>query len=112
MMPNLTRDVLVHTWDLARAVGADDRTPQRPLGHAARPRPIPNLNGHSGLTNPLRIESVVFPMSGVLPGADSRGFYEAPHCRDLATLTQRASPDGSLTWHDRLRRRQGQARQS
>jgi uncharacterized protein (TIGR03086 family) len=25
MMPNLTRDVLVHTWDLARAVGADDR---------------------------------------------------------------------------------------
>jgi len=24
MMPNLTRDVLVHTWDLARAVGADD----------------------------------------------------------------------------------------
>jgi hypothetical protein len=22
---NLTRDVLVHTWDLARAVGADDR---------------------------------------------------------------------------------------
>ena len=25
MMPNLTRDVLVHTWDLARAVGADYR---------------------------------------------------------------------------------------
>ena len=25
MMPNLTRDVLMHTWDLARAVGADDR---------------------------------------------------------------------------------------
>lgn len=25
MLPNLTRDVLVHTWDLARAVGADDR---------------------------------------------------------------------------------------
>jgi uncharacterized protein (TIGR03086 family) len=25
MMPNLTRDVLVHTWDLARAVGADDQ---------------------------------------------------------------------------------------
>ncbi|MCK8642562.1 maleylpyruvate isomerase family mycothiol-dependent enzyme [Mycobacterium colombiense] len=24
LMPNLTRDVLVHTWDLARAVGADD----------------------------------------------------------------------------------------
>ncbi|HWF70297.1 MAG TPA: maleylpyruvate isomerase family mycothiol-dependent enzyme [Mycobacterium sp.] len=25
VMPNLTRDVLVHTWDVARAVGADDR---------------------------------------------------------------------------------------
>ncbi|KKC02887.1 hypothetical protein AWC17_20830 [Mycobacterium nebraskense] len=25
LMPNLTREVLVHTWDLARAVGADDR---------------------------------------------------------------------------------------
>jgi uncharacterized protein (TIGR03086 family) len=25
LMPNLTRDVLVHCWDLARAVGADDR---------------------------------------------------------------------------------------
>ena len=25
VIPNLTRDVLVHTWDLARAVGADDR---------------------------------------------------------------------------------------
>ena len=24
LMPNLTRDVLVHTWDLARAVDADD----------------------------------------------------------------------------------------
>lgn len=24
LVPNLTRDVLVHTWDLARAVGADD----------------------------------------------------------------------------------------
>jgi hypothetical protein len=29
MMPNLTRDVLVHTWDLARAVGADDRLDPR-----------------------------------------------------------------------------------
>ncbi len=25
LIPALTRDVLVHTWDLARAVGADDR---------------------------------------------------------------------------------------
>jgi uncharacterized protein (TIGR03086 family) len=25
LLPNLSRDVVVHTWDLARAVGADDR---------------------------------------------------------------------------------------
>jgi uncharacterized protein (TIGR03086 family) len=29
LMPNLTRDVLVHTWDLARAIGADDRLDPR-----------------------------------------------------------------------------------
>ena len=29
MLPNVTRDVLVHTWDLARAVGADDRLDAR-----------------------------------------------------------------------------------
>jgi hypothetical protein len=29
LVPSLTRDVLVHTWDLARAVGADDRLDAR-----------------------------------------------------------------------------------
>src|SRR5437879_6580323 len=29
LVPNLSRDVLVHTWDLARAVGADDRLDPR-----------------------------------------------------------------------------------
>ncbi|MGH3597468.1 MAG: maleylpyruvate isomerase family mycothiol-dependent enzyme [Mycobacterium sp.] len=29
LVPNLTRDVLVHTWDIARAVGADDRLDPR-----------------------------------------------------------------------------------
>jgi hypothetical protein len=29
VMPNITRDVLIHTWDLARAVGADDRLDAR-----------------------------------------------------------------------------------
>ena len=29
IMPNLTRDVLIHTWDLARAVGADDQLDAR-----------------------------------------------------------------------------------
>jgi uncharacterized protein (TIGR03086 family) len=39
MMPNLTRDVLVHTWDLARSVGADDRLDPRwcELFYAALP---------------------------------------------------------------------------
>ena len=29
VLPNVSRDVLVHTWDLARAVGADDRLDAR-----------------------------------------------------------------------------------
>ena len=33
MMPNLTRDVLVHTWDLACAVGAADRLDARWCEH-------------------------------------------------------------------------------
>ena len=39
IMPNLTRDVLVHTWDLARAVGADDHLDARwcELFYAALP---------------------------------------------------------------------------
>lgn len=39
VLPNVTRDVLVHTWDLARAVGADDRLDARwcELFYAALP---------------------------------------------------------------------------
>jgi uncharacterized protein (TIGR03086 family) len=39
IMPNITRDVLIHTWDLARAVGADDRLDARwcELFYAALP---------------------------------------------------------------------------
>jgi uncharacterized protein (TIGR03086 family) len=39
IMPNVTRDVLIHTWDLARAVGADDRLDARwcELFYAALP---------------------------------------------------------------------------
>ncbi|OHV01770.1 maleylpyruvate isomerase family mycothiol-dependent enzyme [Mycobacterium talmoniae] len=33
LLPKLTRDVLVHTWDLARAVGADDRLDARWCEH-------------------------------------------------------------------------------
>jgi uncharacterized protein (TIGR03086 family) len=33
VLPNVTRDVLVHTWDLARAVGADDRLDSRWCEH-------------------------------------------------------------------------------
>ena len=35
LMPNLTRDVLVHTWDLARAVGADDGLDRRGVNYSA-----------------------------------------------------------------------------
>ena len=33
VLPNVTRDVLVHTWDLAQAVGADDRLDPRWCEH-------------------------------------------------------------------------------
>jgi hypothetical protein len=33
MMPNLTRYLRVHTWDLALAVGADDRELEDGMNH-------------------------------------------------------------------------------
>ena len=53
MMPNLTRDVLVHTWDLARAAGADDRLDSQwcELFYAALPSDasVPSVSGMFGV---------------------------------------------------------------
>jgi hypothetical protein len=52
LLPNLTRDVLVHTWDLARAVEADDRLnpPWCQLIYAALPAD-PEALSVSGMFN-------------------------------------------------------------
>jgi uncharacterized protein (TIGR03086 family) len=52
LVPNLTRDVLVHTWDLARAVGADDRLDPRWCEHCYAGLPEdPQALSASGMFN-------------------------------------------------------------
>ena len=53
VLPNVTRDVLVHTWDLARAVGADDRLDPRccEIFFAALPSEVGALSA-SGMFDP------------------------------------------------------------
>jgi hypothetical protein len=48
--------------------GSSATTSQRPLGHAPRPHAIRNLNRHSGLTNPLRIDFCIFSIAGLMTG--------------------------------------------
>ncbi|MBV8863733.1 MAG: hypothetical protein JO259_18055 [Mycobacterium sp.] len=57
LMPNLTRDVLVHTWDLARSVGADDRLDPRwcELFHAALPTDVFALSGSGMFGAPVAV---------------------------------------------------------
>jgi uncharacterized protein (TIGR03086 family) len=53
LVPNLTRDVLVHTWDLARAVGADDRLDAGWCGLCFAGLPAdPQVLSASGMFNP------------------------------------------------------------
>jgi uncharacterized protein (TIGR03086 family) len=57
MLPNVTRDVLVHTWDLARAVGADDRLDSRwcELFYAALPSDPRALNASGMFDAPVAV---------------------------------------------------------
>jgi uncharacterized protein (TIGR03086 family) len=57
MMPNLTRDVFVHTWDLARAVGADDRLDDRwcEQFYAALPSDPRALSGSGMFDGPVAV---------------------------------------------------------
>lgn len=58
LVPNLTRDVLVHTWDLARAVGADDRIDTRWCERFYRDLPTePDALAASGMFNaPIAVD--------------------------------------------------------
>jgi uncharacterized protein (TIGR03086 family) len=57
IMPNLTRDVLVHTWDLARAVGADDQLDARccEMFYAALPSDAQALNASGMFDAPVAL---------------------------------------------------------
>jgi uncharacterized protein (TIGR03086 family) len=57
MLPNVTRDVLVHTWDLARAVGADDRLDPQwcELFYAALPSDPRALNASGMFDAPVAV---------------------------------------------------------
>jgi uncharacterized protein (TIGR03086 family) len=76
MMPNLTRDVLVHTWDLARAVGADDRLDVQWCGqfYSALPSDPQALSGSGmfdapvALTNHTNVQSRLLARLGRNPG--------------------------------------------
>lgn len=77
LVPRLTRDVLVHTWDLARAVGADDRLDPRWCAMAYERLPDdPNELSASGMfatrsrstTRPTSSRSCWLGSAGIEPG--------------------------------------------
>jgi uncharacterized protein (TIGR03086 family) len=68
LVPSLTRDVLVHTWDLARAVGADDRLDPAwcQLAYAGLPAD-PAALGASGMFNdPVTVDGAAGVQSKLL----------------------------------------------
>jgi uncharacterized protein (TIGR03086 family) len=61
LIPKLTRDVLVHTWDLARAVGADDRLDPGwcELCYAGLPADLQALRATGMFKAPLALNSEI-----------------------------------------------------
>jgi uncharacterized protein (TIGR03086 family) len=59
LIPKLTRDVLVHAWDLARAVGADDRLDPEwcELCYAGLPADLQTLSATGMFKAPLAVNS-------------------------------------------------------
>jgi uncharacterized protein (TIGR03086 family) len=70
LLPNLSLDVLVHTWDLARAVGADDRLDDEWCRHfyAALPSDPGSLSASSMFDAPVALEGHVDAQSKLLAG--------------------------------------------
>jgi uncharacterized protein (TIGR03086 family) len=68
LVPNLTRDVLVHTWDLARAVGADDRLDPRwcELFYAELPGDPEELAASGMFKSPVAVDDEVDVQSRLL----------------------------------------------
>ena len=76
VLPNVTRDVLVHTWDLARAVGADDRLDPQwcKLFYVALPTDIATLSASGMFGAPVAVgrqadlQSILLARLGRNPG--------------------------------------------
>ena len=68
LVAGLTQDVLVHAWDLARAVGADDRLDTDLCAHYLRRLPEdPEVLVRSGLFGPaVHVENVEGPQRQLL----------------------------------------------
>lgn len=67
VVSRLTQDVLVHTWDLARAVGADDRLDHRWCAMFLDRLPRPNKPSASGMfAAPITIGAQADPQSKLL----------------------------------------------
>jgi uncharacterized protein (TIGR03086 family) len=68
LLPRLTQDVLVHTWDLARAVGGDDQLdPQWCATFLNRLPADPNVLSGSGMfAAPVTIDDAADPQSRLL----------------------------------------------
>jgi uncharacterized protein (TIGR03086 family) len=67
VVPRLTQDVLVHTWDLARAVGADDRLDHRWCAMFLDGMPQPNKLSASGMfAAPVTVGAQADPQTKLL----------------------------------------------
>jgi uncharacterized protein (TIGR03083 family) len=68
LLPNVTRDVLVHTWDLARAVGADDRLDPGwcEQFYAALPSDLSALTGAGMFDAPVAVDDRIDVQSKLL----------------------------------------------
>ncbi len=81
LVPNLSRDVLVHTWDLARAIGADDRldTQWCELFYASLP-PDPAALKASGMFNaPVAVNEDVSEQSRLLARLGRNPYWQPAH---------------------------------
>jgi uncharacterized protein (TIGR03086 family) len=81
MMPNLTRDVLVHAWDLARAVGADDRLDPRwcELFYAALPSDPLGLSFSGMFDAPVVASDCTDPQSKLLARLGRNPGWQPPN---------------------------------
>ena len=85
MMPNLTRDVLVHTWDLARAVGADDRLDPRwcELFYAALPSDPGGLSVSGMFDAPVAVGDQTDMQSKLLARLGRNPSWQPPNEQNL-----------------------------